>query len=189
MKRSWHLDAAHALWQKTLHENDTAIDATAGNGHDTLVLSRMIKTGKLYAIDIQQEALRKTKEKIEQNNSGYEQIVYINASHATFPDSIPLHSVRLIVYNLGYLPGGDKSLTTQTSSTLKSLENALDLLMPGGALSLMLYPGHEEGEKEAAAVVEFAKKLPKIKYEVIHHKHPDNPKSPSLLWVQTQNSG
>ena len=185
MKRSWHLDAAHALWQKILHENDTAIDATAGNGHDTLILSRIIKTGKLYAIDIQQEALKKTKEKIEQANPGYDQIVYINASHAHFPSSIPLHSVRLIVYNLGYLPGGDKSLTTETQSTLESLENALDLLMPSGAISLMLYPGHEEGEREAKAVIAFAKDLSKIKYEVTHHTHPDNPKSPSLLWIKS----
>lgn len=184
MKRSWHLDAAHALWQKILHENDTAIDATAGNGHDTLVLSRLIKTGKLYAIDIQAEALRKTKEKIEQEHPGYEPIIYINASHATFPSNIPLHSIRLIVYNLGYLPGGDKNLTTQTSSTLTSLENALDLLTPGGALSLMLYPGHAEGEIEAKAVVEFAKNLPALKYEISHQTHPDNPKSPSLLWIQ-----
>lgn len=184
MKRSWHLDAAHALWQKILHENDTAIDATAGNGHDTLILSRLIKTGKLYAIDIQAEALRKTKEKITLENPNYGQVDYINASHATFPSNIPLHSVRLIVYNLGYLPGGDKSLTTQTSSTLTSLENAIDLLMPGGALSLMLYPGHEEGEKEAKAVIEFAKNLPHAKWEVTHHTHPENPKSPSLLWIQ-----
>ena len=187
MKRSWHLDAAHALWQKILHENDIAIDATAGNGHDTLVLSRLIKTGTLYAIDIQAEALKKTKEKIEKENPHYEQVAYINASHATFPDTIAKNSVRLIVYNLGYLPGGDKSLTTKTSSTLTSLENAIDLLMQGGALSLMLYPGHEEGEKEAKAVVEFAKNLPQTKWEVTHHTHPDNPKSPSLLWIQLNN--
>lgn len=186
MKRSWHLDAAHALWQKNLHENDTAIDATAGNGHDTLILSRIIKSGKLYAIDIQAEALEKTKEKINQENPSYEPIVYINASHATFPNTIPLHSVRLIVYNLGYLPGGDKNLTTKTSSTLISLENAIDLLMPGGALSLMLYPGHTEGEIEARAVVEFAKNLPHTNWEITHHTHPENPKSPSFLWIQSK---
>jgi hypothetical protein len=56
--------------------------------------------------------------------------------------------------------------------------------MPGGALSLMLYPGHEEGEKEAKAVVEFAKNLPHTKWEVTHHTHPENPKSPSLLWIK-----
>ncbi len=182
MKRSWHLDAAHTLWQNLLQENDTVIDATAGNGHDTLVLSRLIKTGTLYAIDIQSDALKKTKERIEQENPGYEQVIYIHGSHATFPEIQP-HSVRLIVYNLGYLPGGDKSLTTQTSSTLTSLQNALTLLMPGGALSLMLYPGHEEGEREASAVLTFANNL--TGYEVTHHPHPSNPKSPSLLWIKS----
>lgn len=186
MKRSWHLDTAHALWQKILHEDDTAIDATAGNGYDTLALSRIIKTGRIYALDIQQEALRKTKERLDQENPGYDRVIYINASHETFPVAIAPDSVRLIVYNLGYLPGGDKSITTQTLSTLRSLENAFELLMLGGALSLMLYPGHEEGEKEAKAVIEFADNLPQDKYEVTHYTNPDNPKSPSLLWIQSK---
>lgn len=174
--RSPHLHKAHTLWKELVHPSDIVIDATAGNGHDTVFLSHLVKSGKIYAIDIQPQALLNTQNKIGPNPC----IEYICASHVSFPPSIEKGSVQLIVYNLGYLPGGDKSLTTLTSTTITSLQNALPLLKPGGAISIMLYPGHEEGAKEEQALLAYVKTLD---LEVHHYKWGDNPKHPSLLWL------
>jgi tRNA G37 N-methylase Trm5 len=182
MTRSKHLHKAKELWQNLVQANDIIIDATSGNGHDTLFLAELLKTGKIYALDIQPQALENTKAKLEKSTLTCA-VEYICGSHATFPSNIAPNTVRLIVYNLGYLPGGDKTLTTETSSTLTSLQNDLPLLTKGGALSIMLYPGHEEGEKEANAVLAFANNLPKSEWNVEHLIWGDNPKSPSLLWV------
>lgn len=177
MTRSPHIQAAHDLWKKQVLPSDTVIDATAGNGNDTLFLSTLLTTGKIYAFDIQEKALQNTKEKLKNASCNIE---YILSSHANFPSTI--QNVRLIVYNLGYLPGQDKSITTQTSSTLESLNNALPLLVPNGAISITLYPGHAEGAKEAKAVLEFVHTLPNCHVE--HYTWGENPLSPSLLWIR-----
>lgn len=164
---------AHALWRGLLNPSDTVIDATCGNGNDTYFLSTLLPSGKIYAIDIQEQAIQNTKEKLKNTPCAVE---YIVATHANFPPHIP--PVKLITYNLGYLPGYDKQITTMASTTLESLKNGLQLLLPDGALSIMLYPGHEEGARETKAVLEWAQSLSHR-----HYTWGDNPLSPSLLWV------
>lgn len=136
-----HIALAHSLWQELLQPADTAIDATCGNGNDTLFLAPLVE--KLYAIDIQEEAIAKAKAKC----AGYTNITFIHGSHAHLPHCSP----ALIVYNLGYLPGGDKTLTTLTSTTLQSLESA-KALQPK-MISITLYPGHPEGLIESETLI------------------------------------
>lgn len=174
-----HIAFAHSFWETLLKPDDVAIDATAGNGHDTLFLSKLLRQGKLYAFDIQEQAIKQTQLKLEPTGC---QIELLCCSHATFPPHILPASVRLIVYNLGYLPGGDKKITTLTSSTLTSLTNALPLIKPGGAISLTLYPGHPEGAYEAQAVLAFAKNLKGWKIE-----HKCWSSSPSVLLMTKDN--
>lgn len=176
MIRSPHIHAAHHLWQSIVRPHDIVIDATCGHGHDTLVLSQLLSTGKIYAFDIQEIAIQNTKEKLKDSSIALE---FINASHATFPPQI--QSVRLIVYNLGYLPGNNKNITTMTESTLQSIHNGFSLLLPGGALSIMLYPGHAEGKRESESVLELANTLPNC--QINHFTWGTNPNSPSLLWI------
>lgn len=177
------VDAAHLLIRNHLQSDDIAIDATCGNGQDTLFLASLLTNGKIYALDIQEAALARTQEKLRA--SGFEdRVELLHQSHATFPESIHPGSVKLIVYNLGYLPGGDRHLTTLTDTTMQSLNAALPLLKNDGALSIMLYPGHAEGTKEAERVTEWAKGLPSYAYVVQKMTRLNRNLAPELLWIQ-----
>jgi hypothetical protein len=87
------------------------------------------------------------------------------------------------VYNLGYLPGGKKSITTQTDTTLESVKLSLELLADDGAISITCYPGHEEGAREEKELLAFAETLSSKEWNVCQHKWLNRPRSPSLLWL------
>lgn len=184
---SSHLDLAHHYWRRLLSPGDTAIDATCGNGHDTLAIAKLLEGDgeneiRLIAIDIQEKAIEATKSLLSQQLK--RNIRFIHGSHAKFPDDIEPQSVALIIYNLGYLPGGDKTKTTLTSSTLESLGNALPLIKAGGAISITCYPGHEEGKAEEEKVLAFASALDPRIWSCCHHRWLNRRDAPSLLLIQ-----
>jgi hypothetical protein len=169
-----HIELAHKYWQKQVRKNDLAIDMTCGNGHDTFFLNQL---GALtFAFDIQETAINKTKLLVPN-------ATMFHRSHDELQQiSFPCPP-QLIVYNLGYLPGGDKSIVTKTGSTLSSLKQALELLADGGAISMMCYPGHEEGLLEEAQLLLVAKELPSKEWTVCHHQWVNRPRAPSLIWI------
>jgi hypothetical protein len=182
-----HIELAHSYWEKLLHKGDLTIDATCGNGHDTCKLAEILQSkggGQVIGIDIQQEALERTKGLlISKNLTGVDLFCQ---SHANFPAvSSP---VRLIVYNLGYLPRGDKQLTTLTESTLESVHNAIKLIMTGGALSITCYPGHPEGAKEEKALIKEISHLPSETFSICYHTFPNRLAAPNFLWIQKKNA-
>ncbi len=182
---SSHLDLAHMYWASIIRPEDSVIDATCGNGHDTLALARMGPKG-LYALDIQAEALKNAKKLTNQLLTALEwdKITWVLCSHEAFPCEIEENTIKCIVYNLGYLPGGDKSLTTQAETTLNSLKNALKLVQSGGCISLTCYPGHPEGAEEEQCLLEYASTLdPKI-WSCCHHRWTNRNKAPSLMIIQ-----
>lgn len=174
-----HLDLAHSYWKRLVQAGDLLIDATCGNGHDTLALASL-QPRLLYAFDIQSQALESAQKRLEKESS----IRFIHGCHSQFPPEIASASVKLIVYNLGYLPGGDKETTTQSSTTLESVSKALDLIMPGGAISITCYPGHAEGAREEAALLFFAEQLDKHMWSCCHHRWINRTQAPSLLLLQ-----
>ena len=95
--------------------------------------------------------------------------------------------MRLIVYNFGYLPQGDKSITTLVQSSKDSVHAALDLLMPGGVISATLYPGHPEGMREQTALLDMAARLDPSRWGVTWHTWPNRTLSPTLLLLQKNN--
>lgn len=171
------------LIESLLDQDDIVVDATCGNGNDTLFLAGLVPKGKVIAFDIQEQAIKNTEALLQKENR-LALVDIHHASHYPFPESILPKSVKLFVYNLGYLPGGDKSLTTQTATSLQSIQQALTLLKPKGAISMMLYPGHEEGKKEAINLCSFAKALPKERYTVFHMQLLNRNAAPELLWIQ-----
>lgn len=179
---SSHLLAAREFWERIVQKNDQVIDATCGNGQDTVFLASLVPEGRLIGFDIQQEAIEKTKERIGKERLTAKVEISLR-SHATFPEDIVKESIRLIVYNLGYLPGGNKQLTTLTETTLQSLKNALSLIMPGGALSITLYAGHPEGEREKAALLSWSQGLPSSLWMSLHVEWQNRGKAPSLLFI------
>jgi hypothetical protein len=183
-----HLDLAHQYWERILRLGDFAIDATCGNGHDTLKLAQILlqkgSGGGVVGIDIQEEAIARTKALLQAHlqEGGLSRIHLFAQSHVCFP---PLElPIRLVAYNLGYLPKGDKRLTTLTESTLESIRNALGLIVAGGAISITCYPGHEEGAREEKAILEEVSCLPPAVWNVCHHRFANRQDSPSLVLIQ-----
>lgn len=142
----------HSLWKHVLRKGDVVIDATCGNGHDTLALLRMVadKTGGgcVYAMDIQKVALESTSVLLGQSLSPVEKehVELFLMCHSKMDEIVPSGvDVRLVAFNLGYLPGGEKSIITRSNTTLLALEAAKRILAPGGLITAVVYVGHPGG--------------------------------------------
>lgn len=186
---SSHIDLAHHYWKRIIHPGDTVIDATCGNGKDLLVLAKAAiieDRGRVFGLDLQQDALENSlnllKEHLPENI--VQRVSLLQRSHAEFPEECNRSSVKLIVYNLGYLPNGNKNLTTTASTTLVSVDNGLHLLENGGAISITCYPGHPEGKREEEALESWLKALNPKYYSVCHHRWLNRNLSPSLILIQ-----
>jgi tRNA1(Val) A37 N6-methylase TrmN6 len=169
MKRISLINTAHELIRDILHPGDIAIDATVGNGHDTLFLAEQVgPSGQVYGFDIQQAAIDSTLDKFRQARLS-DSLTLIHASHADMGDKIPadLHSnISAIMFNLGYLPGGDKSVITLTDSTLTALTVAARILAVNGIITLLAYPGHPGGDMETDQVKNWCEQLDTQQFEV-----------------------
>ena len=163
-----HLTYAHNYWKNLVRPGDLIIDATVGNGYDTLFLASLLQgQGQLIGYDIQEKALDQTQERLRVLPEHEREIVFLKCqSHAHFDEV----NVQLIVYNLGYLPGGNKELTTQMETTLQSLKNALRIVRRGGAISITCYPGHAEGYKEQGAILDYLQTLPSAQWNICFHQ-------------------
>jgi hypothetical protein len=185
---------AHLLLGQAINPGDTVIDATCGNGRDSVALATQALTdnsGSLFCIDIQQAAISATRSTLERNlrESQMQRVQFVHGSHKTFPDSILPGTVAAIVYNLGYLPGGDKSIITTATDTTESLEKALPLIKQNGLLCVTCYRGHKGGEEETAAVLALLKdRLASSHHQWSYFQHiPVNrPTSPILLTAYKQ---
>jgi predicted methyltransferase len=154
------LSVAHSWISQLVSPGDTVIDATAGNGHDTVFLARLAgESGKVHAFDIQHSAIISTKELLIRENLWSPAIQLHETSHADMKHYVT-DSAKAIMFNLGYLPGGDKSIITHPASTLKALRESIELLEPNGILSVMCYPGHPGGDQEAELIEQFMASLP-----------------------------
>jgi len=172
---------AHDYWKNLVRPGDTLIDATLGNGQDTVFLAQLLKgKGSLIGYDIQLEALENTRKRLEELPDIISETVTLKLKSHT---QLEENQIKLIVYNLGYLPGGNKEITTLTESTLLSLQKALARLAPGGAISITCYPGHQEGQREETALKDFLHTLPSSKWCVCYHQWLNRPLAPSLIWL------
>ena len=147
---------AHEAVSEVLRPGDVALDATAGNGHDTLFLARSVgPEGTVHALDVQAAAITATRKRLEA--AGVANRVRLHQlGHQALPDPIPAAErgrLRAVMFNLGYLPAGDKSVITREATTLTALAAAGELLVPGGRLTVVAYPGHPGGSGETEAVV------------------------------------
>lgn len=153
------LDCAHDWVRRVVRPGARVVDATAGNGHDTVFLAGLVgESGRVSAFDIQPVALARTRLALEA--AGLAERVELHAcSHARMAAFVP-GGISAAMFNLGYLPGGDKSLTTNTVETLPALDAAFGLLAGGGLLTIMCYPGHDGGRDECDAVCAAWARLP-----------------------------
>jgi hypothetical protein len=185
------LDLAHTYWKQIVNVGDIVIDATCGNGHDTLALALLALEkmhGTIYAFDIQSSAIEKTKLYLKNRLSDeeFKSVNFFQMCHSSFPTEIKAETVKLIAYNLGYLPGGDKKATSQSKTTLVSVKAAQDLVQDGGAISITCYPGHPEGQREENELLLHCQQLSPKLWSCCHHRWLNRHDSPSLLLIQRQ---
>lgn len=179
---------AHTALAELLAEGDIAIDATVGNGHDTLFLARAVGVGgTVYGFDIQEQALDTAYKRLQAEGLEGRVSLY-HAGHeamaVVLPESVR-GRVKAVMFNLGYLPGGDKARITAINTTLAALEQALSLLAPGGAISVLAYTGHPGGREEAEVVKGWARSLSDDYYQVTIEIPPSlNEAAPEWVWVR-----
>ena len=155
-----------------------AADMTVGKGNDSKYILENIRVEKLYGFDIQKEAEIESKKLIGEDP----RFIFHLASHDKVEEYIK-EGLDLVVYNLGYLPGGDKEITTNYESTLKSLEKTLKLLNPQGLIILTIYPGHPAGKIESKELEKFLEKINPKKYAVMKLAYQNRPNNPPYLMV------
>lgn len=137
-----------------LGAGDVAVDFTMGNGHDTEFLSKTVgESGRVYAFDVQESAIISTQKHLEEAGCP-QNYTLIRASHHLVRDYVK-EPITAGMFNLGYLPGSDKSLTTMRKTTMPAVEAAIELLAHGGVLLVAVYPGHAEGEAEGKMLLEY----------------------------------
>ena len=170
--------------QEQIKEGDICIDATMGNGNDTLLLSSLCgETGTVLAFDIQPAALTKTKALLQKEKAPDNYTLLLD-SHENMGNYASCDCVSCIVFNFGYLPGGDHALSTSPSSSIAALNTSLRLLKKGGLLSLCVYSGGDSGFQERDAILNWLAALPPRKYLVIKSdffNRPNHPPIPVLV--------
>lgn len=148
----WPTELEHRLLGELLKAGDHVIDATCGNGHDTRFLANCVgPNGRVLAFDVQAVAIESARRLVDEGGLG-EQVEFFHQSHARLEDHAAPESIAAAMFNLGYLPGADRSVITEVAETLPALEAAARVLKPGGWLCVMAYSGHERGDDEATAV-------------------------------------
>ncbi len=193
-------DLALAMCEKYISEDGLAVDCTCGNGNDTLWLAKHCK--RVIAFDVQETAINATRfllksEGIKSFDLNKEispaciselmrdGVYLVNDSHEHLTDYLEDGDEPcVIVFNLGFLPGGDKALTTNVISSLTAIERSLDCLAVDGLLSITMYPGHSEGRKEQEAVLAWAKTLDAGRYHcVFANMLNQSDRAPQVLWI------
>ncbi|MEM6911781.1 MAG: class I SAM-dependent methyltransferase [Verrucomicrobiota bacterium] len=157
-------DFVHELVAPRLHPGDSALDATAGNGHDTLFLARQVgPEGQVHAFDIQATAIESTRRRLQAHEAS-SQVHLHQSDHQHLARHLPPEArFQVILFNLGYLPGGPKTLTTRPSTPLRALEQAGERLEKKGLLLVTCYPGHPGGQEESQAVEAHLSEQPSLR--------------------------
>ena len=173
------LKITHEYIKKAVSEGNTVIDATMGNGHDTLFLANLVgETGKVFAFDIQNQALENTSALLEKEGVR-ERAVLINDGHHNIEKYVDNH-VNAVMFNLGYLPGGDHSIATKFETTVKAIEQSMKLLSPGGLISIGVYYGGDSGFEEKNALMEWIKTIDYKSYTVLVLDYVNRPNCPPI---------
>ncbi|MFC3802487.1 class I SAM-dependent methyltransferase [Cohnella sp. GCM10012308] len=198
------LTMAQRLVSERIVPGATVVDATAGGGVDTLFLARAVGPGgRVYAFDVQEEALARTRKRLLEaaaaasTGAGGDrtpgEVVLLHAGHEEMVARVPaeVHGrVGAVMFNLGYLPGGPAPgdgagpVITKPDTTLVALDAALRLLAPGGIATIAVYPGHEGGQDEAAAVGDWVAALPDDAVQALLYRFPKRAGSPFLYALE-----
>jgi hypothetical protein len=169
------IQISHDFLSEVLDGESIAVDATMGNGNDTVFLASLAK--EVYAFDIQEQALQNTQVKLDA--SGLDNVHLILDGHEHVDEYV--QKIHAAIFNLGYLPSADKSLVTKPNTTLEALNKILSNLEVGGRVSIMVYYGHKGGELEKNQVLTYVESLPQKKYTVMAYRSLNQVHTPPFL--------
>ena len=178
-------ELVHHVLNDHLREGDLAIDATSGNGHDTGYLATHVgESGKVIAIDIQRSAIESTRSLLSEKDL-LDRVTLLAGDHSVILEQLLgeyKESVATVVFNLGYLPGSDKSVKTEAANTLQALEASAMLLSHRGMLCVTAYCAHLGGEEEAALVKQWMASKEANGWQIKSHV-PASSNLPPMLWL------
>lgn len=174
------LGQSHDIVKSIVRQGDSVIDATAGNGNDTLFLAELVgETGKVYSFDIQEIALERTKKKLAENNFT-DRVKLIKDGHQNM--ALYVHEeVTTVMFNLGYLPAGDHGIGTRAETTIEAVNKAMKLIKVHGIVSIVVYYGGDSGFDEKEKVMEFIKEIDNKKYTVMKSEFINQINCPPIL--------
>jgi len=178
------LPFSRILLEKAISPGDIAIDATVGNGHDTLYLTNLVgEQGHVYGFDIQEQAIEQTKKRLIENQAD-QQVTLFLKSHDQLTAVLPESSkgkVTAAIFNLGYLPGGDKGIVTEANSTISAIEQLLEIMATEGIIVLVVYHGHPEGAVEKDELMKYVTNLPQDRAHVLHYGFMNQVNAPPFI--------
>lgn len=174
------------ILRQAVQPGDTVVDATMGNGHDTLFLCRLTgPEGQVFAFDVQAQAVENTRKRLE-DEGVLDRARLFCLGHEHMAEHVR-EGIAAAVFNLGWLPGGDHSVTTHWETTRQAVESAMALLKPMGVLVICAYPGHAEGDRERAALTALLGALPPQRFNVLRQQFLNaGPGAPECFVVQKQ---
>ena len=168
-----------------LKEGDTAVDFTMGNGHDTEFLSKTVgESGRIFAFDIQEQALSSTSINLKAAGCPNNYTLILDSHHHV--KNYVTTPIKAGMFNLGYLPGGDKKITTLRSTTLPAIEAAISLMDRDAIILVAVYPGHEEGDAEGKLICEYLSSLSRYKVCATKIKILNSPTSPYFIIIENK---
>ena len=172
---------AQTLIRSRVSQGETVIDGTAGNGHDTVFLAELVGgDGKVLAFDIQEAAVDSTRQKTEH----FKQVEVYHDGHENIRH-YPNGEIKAAMFNLGYLPGGDKKVITRPATTISALEFLSENLTRMGIITVVVYSGHVGGTEESTAIREWCEKLDQDRFTVISYGFINQRNSPpSVLAIE-----
>ncbi|XP_059282212.1 tRNA (mnm(5)s(2)U34)-methyltransferase, chloroplastic [Lycium ferocissimum] len=183
-------EVAQYVWKHVVQKGDAVVDATCGNGYDTLALLKLVadktQRGRVFGMDVQKTALESTSSLLDQFASPDEKelVELFVISHSQMEDIVPNDvAVRLVAFNLGYLPGSDKKIITKSETTVLALEAAKRILAPGGLISIVTYVGHPGGREEFEKIEDFASGLPIEGWNCCKLQTLNRPLAPMLIFL------
>ncbi|MBQ4265578.1 MAG: class I SAM-dependent methyltransferase [Clostridia bacterium] len=182
LRNARHLAADYMI--RSVREGDVVVDATMGNGKDTLFLCELVGSkGHVYAFDVQPEAVERTRERVKE--AGFdERTTLLLAGHETMAEHVT-GPVQAVMFNLGWLPGAEHIVTTKVNTTLTAVRAATELIAPGGIVTVCVYPGHAEGSRELSALTEYVSGLSVRMFNVLHHSFVNaSSQTPQLFLIQ-----
>jgi len=179
------------ILQKHIHPQARVIDATLGNGNDVATLIPLLSySGKLFGFDIQRQAITNTTRRLEQLPIRC-QVKLFQQSHSTMLPTLEqyIEKIDCVIFNLGYLPHADQTITTTIQTTYTAILQALTLLKPKGLLIIVTYPGHDNGLIEHKQLTQLFSNAPVKHYFITTYKVMNNKRNPPHVFLIEKNHG